>query len=272
MKAEEMFKGYKSLITKHLKHFIIYVFIMSVIGLLLYKKEAKQRLYENQYQIGELYESGVGDTKDYTEADKLYLTKEMIEKENYLKAVKWYKEAAEQGYLKAQYQLGMMYSHKLKDDKEAFKWFKMAAEQGDLLSQLALADGYANGKGVTKDYKEAAMWYRKAANQESPEAMLLLALMYAKGEGVTKDYKEAIKWWRKVNKQFSFEILSVSWTPEEEILYFSETYKWILIAQINGHDVEDIKAALKEAMTPSLINEGEEGAKTYVKQQKDKEK
>ena len=48
-------------------------------------------------------------------------------------AVQWYRLAAEQGYAKAQFNLGLMYAKGRggpQDDTEAVRWYRLAAEQG----------------------------------------------------------------------------------------------------------------------------------------------
>ena len=51
------------------------------------------------------------------------------------------------------------------DFNEAAKWFRAAAEQGHMYAQFNLGSSYANGDGVPQDKVEAAKWYRKAAEQ-----------------------------------------------------------------------------------------------------------
>lgn len=51
------------------------------------------------------------------------------------------------------------------DYLEAVRWFKKAAEQGFLLSQILLGNIYFNGDGMPQDYSEAVKWYRKATEQ-----------------------------------------------------------------------------------------------------------
>ncbi len=49
-------------------------------------------------------------------------------------AVRWYRRAAEQGYARAQFNLGFMYSEGqgvLRDYVQAHKWISLAAAQGD---------------------------------------------------------------------------------------------------------------------------------------------
>ena len=70
---------------------------------------------------------------------------------NYKKAVKWYRQAAEQGVVEAQYNLGFMYvkgQGVAQDYKTAIKWYSQAAEQGDAKAQYILGLTYGLGKGV----------------------------------------------------------------------------------------------------------------------------
>ena len=69
-----------------------------------------------QYNLGLMYDYGLGVIEDYT------------------LAVYWYRQAAEQGHAKAQYNLGVMYESGrgiAKDDTQAVYWFRKAAEQGE---------------------------------------------------------------------------------------------------------------------------------------------
>ena len=53
--------------------------------------------------------------------------------ENDAEAVKWYRKAADQGYAKAQSNLGVMYDNGEgvpENDAEAVKWYRKAADQG----------------------------------------------------------------------------------------------------------------------------------------------
>ncbi|MFT5114065.1 MAG: TPR repeat protein [Parasphingorhabdus sp.] len=51
----------------------------------------------------------------------------------YAEAIKWYRQAAEKGFAKAQFSLGQMYDFGIitkKDNVYAYKWFNLAAAQG----------------------------------------------------------------------------------------------------------------------------------------------
>jgi len=45
------------------------------------------------------------------------------------------------------------------------QWYRKAAEQGFAKAQYNLGVKYANGQGVKRDHAEAVRWYRKAAEQ-----------------------------------------------------------------------------------------------------------
>jgi TPR repeat protein len=84
-------------------------------------------------------------------------------------AIRLYKQAAEQGYAEAQFQLGIIYKgqgNAHRDTVEAVKWLRMAAEQGHADAQEELGHSYEFGVGVEIDIKEAEKWYRMAAGEE----------------------------------------------------------------------------------------------------------
>ena len=53
-------------------------------------------------------------------------------------------------------------------------WFRRAANQGFAKAQFNLGLMYYNGDGVAQDYKEAAAWFRKAADQGHADARAAL--------------------------------------------------------------------------------------------------
>ena len=77
------------------------------------------------------------------------------------------------------------------DDSQAFVWYTKAAEQGFAKAQFNLGVMYDNGQGIPQDDSQAVAWYKKAAEQGDASAQYNLGLMYAKGEGVPQNYKLA---------------------------------------------------------------------------------
>ena len=78
---------------------------------------------------------------------------------------------------------------------KAAKWYRLAADQGWATAQNNLGVLYDKGQGVDQDDVEAARWWRLAADQGWARAQYNLGVMYAKGHGVPKDYVMAYKWW-----------------------------------------------------------------------------
>ena len=83
------------------------------------------------------------------------------------------------------------------EDVSYFKEMLQAAEQGNVAAQYNLGVMYANGQGVRQDYAQAVQWYRKVAEQGDAEAQYNLGLMYYKGEGVRQDLALAQEWFGK---------------------------------------------------------------------------
>ena len=80
-----------------------------------------------QFNLGVMYENGLGVEQDKAEA------------------VKWYRRAAEQGNAIAQYNVGLMYfdgQGAAQDDAEAVKWWRRAAEQDHVSAQSNLGFMY----------------------------------------------------------------------------------------------------------------------------------
>ena len=87
------------------------------------------------------------------------------------------------------------------NDKQAVAWYQKAAQQGDVRAQNNLGIMYAEGRGVAQDDKQAAAWWQKAAQQGDAGAQNNLAMMYAEGIGVAKNLQQAKAWWQKVLAQ-----------------------------------------------------------------------
>jgi TPR repeat protein len=123
---------------------------------------------------------------------------------DYQEAVEWYRKAADQGNAIAQYEMGWMYHRGrgvARDLEEALKWHRNAADKGIAKSQDYLGNMYSAGAGVPKDYEESARWYRKAADQGNAEGQWNLGGMYRNGQGIPKDEGQAKKWYRKAADQ-----------------------------------------------------------------------
>ena len=125
------------------------------------------------------------------------------------------RRTAEQGYMEAQYQLGLLYtkgnsknlssySHNrvsegvppdyIRDYDLAIKWLRLAADQDYARAQNLLGLMYDLGRGVPQDYVQAMKWYRLAADQGDASAYSGLGYMYEFGQGVPQDDVQAHMW------------------------------------------------------------------------------
>ena len=87
----------------------------SATALRLWMPLAEQGVVAAQFNLGFMYDNGLGVPPDYAQA------------------MQWYRQAAEQGYADAQYSLGSMYANGRgvpRDDAQAVQWYRKAAGQG----------------------------------------------------------------------------------------------------------------------------------------------
>jgi uncharacterized protein len=141
---------------------------------------------------------------------------------DYLTALREWKPLAEQGNVRAQNKLGVMYRRGIGvplNYKTAIKWYKLAAEQGYAIAQSKLGTMYAEGRGVPQNDKTAVKWYRLAAEQGWRDAQVKLDQLerqdqlkrqrmsasadFQKGRNAYKtgDYATALREWKPLAKQ-----------------------------------------------------------------------
>ncbi len=165
-----------------------------------FEKTPKKIIPEEEYKLGMRYLEGTDVNKDIDEARRLFIS------------------AANWGYPKAQYQLGLYYESGLLnlpvDKSESLKWLRKAANKGHQEAAIHLVEIYKkdaeqnnypeaqyqlalcfkDGFGVVKkDEKEAVKWYEKAAEQGFTPAQLNLGVCYARGEGIERNLAKAVK-------------------------------------------------------------------------------
>ncbi|MEQ8399051.1 SEL1-like repeat protein [Thalassobaculum sp.] len=125
-----------------------------------FRESAIQGVPNAQYNLGVLYERGLGLPQDDT------------------RALLWYHSAAEQGHPLAQYNLGVLYSAGRGiplSYAESARWFRRAAERGVPAAAYNLAVLTEGGLGLTRDPAEAERWLRRAAELGHSEAKKRLA-------------------------------------------------------------------------------------------------
>lgn len=126
--------------------------------------------------LGVMYSRGFGVDKDPAEADKLT------------------RDAAEHGFLMAQYNLGTMALGRAaegEDSQADLAWELKAAEQGMEAAQETLALAYASGKGLPQDDSRAYYWFSHAAAQGAANASFRLGEILEHGRGTARDLSAA---------------------------------------------------------------------------------
>ena len=140
-----------------------------------------------------------GDVRAQRNIGIMYLKGEGVS-QDFALAMRWIRVAANAGLADAQNDVGLMYQKGMgveRNNAEALKWYRLAAEQGVITSQVNLADAYVIGIGVPQNLDEALKWYRIAAGQGSPYAENVVGITYARGFHVTQDDAEAFRYFRR---------------------------------------------------------------------------
>lgn len=110
------------------------------------------------------------------------------------------KELAEQGHALEQVYLGTYYEDGLgvrQDYEKALHWYKESAKQNNSEGQLQVGRAYYKGQGIEQDYEKARYWYLKSAKQNNANSQSWLGLMYQYGKGVQPNSRVAKEWYGK---------------------------------------------------------------------------
>lgn len=144
------------------------------------------------------------EAKTHFEKAEAYFYGNKGEKKDYIKALAFYKKAANNGSLKAMDSIGYMYgtgAGVTKNSSKAVEWFRKAAEGNCADSQRNLAIMYDAGLGVEKNPKIALTWYLKAAKQGNTGAQHTMGIRYQEGEGVEQSQEMSVMWFLNAAKQ-----------------------------------------------------------------------
>jgi hypothetical protein len=187
--------------------------LLIVIGLFVYQARMRYRHHKQRVvAYGGVRHPGVKRTDNHGEPlsrtrsqaqPDFHRGEESYARGDYAEARQWYRQAAEQGSVSAQVNLGVMCVDGQggpQDDQEAVYWYSRAADQGDAMAQFNLGAMYVEGQGVTPNLDEAMRWYHQAANQGNAPAQFSLGVLYEQTPG-TIHLQEALQWYRKAAEQ-----------------------------------------------------------------------
>jgi len=175
-----------------------------------------------QFNLGTLYENGLGVEADAEQAARWYraaaarrvdlarLALARLQRAGALEPepdedqIKLLETAARRGLAEAQYELGVAFDRGLgvtQNHATAAGWYQRAAEQGLTDAQYNLATLYDEGLGTPRDIGQAREWYVRAADAGEARAMNNLGYIYEKGLLGVRDYGNAVVWYRRAARE-----------------------------------------------------------------------
>ena len=135
-----------------------------------------------QATLGEMYEKGLGVSK------------------NYEIAMNMYKRAEESHEPAGVAGIGGLYEKGLgvpKDAAKAFSYYKRAADMGSAWAEYLTGLAYMTGKGTEKNVEEGVNYLERSTTAGYGNEYL--GMMYYYGEDVPQDYKKAMSWYTQGN-------------------------------------------------------------------------
>ena len=182
------------------------------------------------------------------------------------KAFYWYKKSAAQGFIPAQYKLGVCYKNGVGTEKDIVKAgqaFYNAAQQGNVLAEYNLGVYYL--ENVDEGQDKGIEWLERASNSGCEDAQMYLYRAYLEGKGMPKDIVEARKCLEKMANDgnvIAQKELGV-WYKDGINVFKNENEaaKWFLMAAKQ----DDIEAMNSVALLYECMKENDKAFKWYVK-------
>lgn len=114
--------------------------------------------------------------------------------EDFKNALKYFKKAADAGYIPAKKKLANVYENGLLGEETLiYRALSLYREIGDTESKYKIANIYAEGTKIEREIALARIYYAEAANAGYSNAMHRVAVLYEE----EKRYGEAAKWYEK---------------------------------------------------------------------------
>lgn len=127
-------------------------------------------------------------------------------KGNFSAALDLFQKASDNGDVRADFQLGVMYLYGRgvkENSSTAADYFKKASDNGNEGAALVLGRMYIEGSGVPKNVSETVKIYENAAENNMAFFGYILGKMYLDGEYVPTDNEKALQWLEKAAQQDS---------------------------------------------------------------------
>ena len=212
-----------------------------------------------QFNLGALYENGLGVSQDVENAARWYraaasrrvdlarLALARLQRAGVLEPdpdedqIKLLETAARRGLAEAQFELGVAYDHGLgvtQNHATAAGWYHRAAEQGLTDAQYNLATLYDEGLGTPHDIERAREWYMRAADAGEARAMNNLGYIYEKGLTGVRDYGKAVVWYRRAARKglaiAQSNLAALHYLGRGVTRDFEQSYRWYKAAAEQG--------------------------------------
>ena len=215
-----------------------------------------------QFNLGALYENGLGVEEDAETAARWYraaaerrldlarLALARLQRTGALEPgpdedqIKLLETAARRGLAEAQFELGVAYDRGLgvtQNHATAAGWYQRAAEQGLTDAQYNLATLYDEGLGTPRDLERARDWYMRAADAGEARAMNNLGYIYEKGLAGVRDYGNAVVWYRRAAEQglaiAQSNLAALHYLGRGVARDYEQSYRWYRAAARQGDAV-----------------------------------
>lgn len=181
----------------------------------IYQHFADKGDKDGQLKLAYMFDQGLGGDVDIVNAEKwyrsaaeqgqvvaqyllgqLYQLGRVGNQPDYVEAKKWY-SSAQSSYAPAAIALGFVYDTVDDDYQQALVSYQHAADQHDPIGQFDLGLIYEEGKGRAIDFAKAKDLYQQAADAGHSKAMVQLAGLYFNGSLGARDEQEALTWYKK---------------------------------------------------------------------------
>ena len=155
----------------------------------------------------------------------------------------WYRKAADQGYVNAQYNLAALLdqrgsgdAHAVQDKNlvEVVALYKAAAHHKHIKALYALGQLYDAGRGVAQEPQLALTFYLQAAELGHTSAQLIVGTKYDSGYGVMQNHKKARVFYKLAaengHPRAQFNLGSMLLVGHGGPVNALQAYKWFLLA------------------------------------------
>jgi TPR repeat protein len=204
------------------------------------------------FMLARIYERGIGIARDQKQADAWYAKAagfgfvpalDIMGMRDPAKGVADLKQAADAGYVPAQYHLARAYYNgegTARDLKLAGAYFDAAARAGLPAAMFAAGRMVDLGEGVPADPARAIVYYKDAALKGDPDAQFALGTYFYSGEVVGKNLPVARKWFDAAARQgqadamFNLGVMTAN--GEGGSKDAAVAYVWFALARDAGHD------------------------------------